>query len=92
MMALFNGQYKVAHPDWLPRATASLRKTIDLMENGSLPPCLTKPMLVVPMRWVLRSIYGNNLKAALTNAVRSAPLGILRGGESAGRRLWRHED
>ena len=66
-MALFSGRkgHKVVHPDWLPGATASLRKTLELMDNGSLPVCLTKPMLVVPMRWVLRSIYGNNLKAAL---------------------------
>jgi hypothetical protein len=67
LMGLFSGRkaYKVVHPDWLPAATASLRKTLDLMDNGSLPKCLTKPMLVVPMRWVLRLIYGSNLKSAM---------------------------
>ena len=90
-MTLFTGRkaYKVVHPDWLPGATASLRKTLDLMENGSLPKCLTKPMLVVPMRWVLRSIYGSNLKAALA-LLRLALSGIVEDVHGRLYRFWRY--
>ena len=65
-MSLFCGrkEYKVARPDWVPVSTRSLHKTLDLIESGRLPEVLTKPMLVVPIRYVLRSLYGSNMKAA----------------------------
>ncbi len=65
-MSLFTGRPRhLAHPDWMPRATKSMESSISLYRRGLLPPTLEVPMVVVPCRYILRSVYGSDLRAAV---------------------------
>lgn len=58
-------RYTVTHPDWMKHAVPSLKRSLKLYESGSLPAAIEAWMLTVPIRHVLRSIYGNNFTAAM---------------------------
>ncbi len=64
-MSIFTRPPKIAHPDWMPAATQALAKSLRLYHNGAIPSCIQVALLVVPTKYVLRSIYGSDLRAAL---------------------------
>lgn len=66
----------IAHPDWLPDACESLRKSLELHRDKRIPASIKVPMLVVPIKRVLRGVYGSSLRMALAllmDALRDIP-------------------
>src|SRR5579864_551517 len=55
----------VAHPDWILDACSSLSKTAALYSKRIIPGSIEVPMIVVPVKRILRGVYGSDLRAAL---------------------------
>lgn len=57
-------QGRIQHPDWVIDAEKSVHSVVELYKLQRLPNSIEVPMIVTPMRRMLRGIYGSNMKAA----------------------------
>lgn len=66
----------VVHPDWVKDAEKSLHGTMALYADGALPESIEVPMIVIPVKRLLRGVYGSErgyLWALLCQWVESLP-------------------
>jgi hypothetical protein len=55
----------IKHRTWVIGAARSIKTTVRLYEHGSIPTSIETPMIVVPVKRLLRGVYGSDLAAAL---------------------------
>src|SRR5947208_75483 len=54
---------RIRHPGWVIDAARSLSRTAYLLEAGRIPKSIEIQPIVVPVRRLLRGVYGGNAKA-----------------------------
>jgi hypothetical protein len=54
----------IKHRDWVISAGRSIQTAIRLYADGTLPHSIETPMIVVPVKRLLRGVYGSDLAAA----------------------------
>ena len=87
MMTSWTSQKAVAHPEWILDALSSLSRTSALYAKGLIPGSIEAPMIVVPIKRVLRGVYGSDLRAALA-LLRMALAGVRREMGNCMRDFW----
>ena len=55
----------IKHPDWVLGASGDLTRTMALYAKRQIPGCIEAPLVVVPVKRILRGVYGSDLRAAL---------------------------
>lgn len=55
----------IKHPDWVLDAAGSLTRSMSLYAKRQIPGCIEAPLVVVPVKRILRGVYGSDLRAAL---------------------------
>ena len=63
-MSYWTGRERLKYPDWIIDAEKSVHNVVDLYKHSLLPQSIEVPMVITPIRRMLRGIYGSNLKAA----------------------------
>ena len=64
-MSAWTRKQAIAHPGWILDALSSLSRTSALYAKGVIPGSIETPMIVVPIKRVLRGVYGSDMSAAL---------------------------
>lgn len=63
-MKHWNGKRRIMHPDWVSAGFKANASSMRLYELGSLPRSIEVPMVVTPLRQMLRGVYGSDWTAA----------------------------